>query len=213
MKKVNFYTFCLYPDIMIMSFLLGASIIYLISHFTVQHLLFVLIGFLIFSVIEYTTHRFFFHLKTPKNPVLLKVLQRLHYDHHKDPNNLHLMFLPIWYTIPQFLLISYFIYLITHQLGSSVAVGLGLMFMLLFYEWKHYIAHQPIVPRTKFGKWLKKTHLLHHYKNENYWYGVTNPFVDIILGTFKDEKTVDKSKTAKSLEMQHSSKKMNSLDV
>ncbi|WP_394173769.1 sterol desaturase family protein [Guptibacillus hwajinpoensis] len=211
MKKV--YTFCLHPDVLIMIVVLATSMIYLSSHFTLQHFPFVLIGFFIFSVSEYTTHRFLFHLKAPKNQIFLKFLKRLHYDHHKDPNDLHLMFLPIWYTGPQFLFITYVIFLITNQIGSSLAVGVGLMSMLLFYEWKHYIAHQPIVPKTNFGKWLKKTHLLHHYKNENYWYGVTNPFVDMILGTFKDEKAVTKSKTAKNLEVQDSTRKTNSLDV
>lgn len=28
--------------------------------------------------------------------------------------------------------------------------------MLLVYEWKHYIAHRPIRPLTRFGRWLKK---------------------------------------------------------
>lgn len=72
--------------------------------------------------------------------------------------------------------------------------------MLLVYEWKHYVAHRPLKPKSKFGVWLKKTHILHHYKNENFWFGVSNPFFDIIFGTLKDEKTVENSKTVKDLE-------------
>ncbi|MNG24021.1 hypothetical protein D3C84_1086960 [compost metagenome] len=72
--------------------------------------------------------------------------------------------------------------------------------MLLVYEWKHYIAHRPIQPASKLGKWVKRTHLLHHYKNENYWYGVSTPFVDALFGTLKDEKDVPASDTVKQLE-------------
>lgn len=72
--------------------------------------------------------------------------------------------------------------------------------MLLMYEWKHFIAHVPIKPKTKFGRWVKKLHLLHHHKNENYWYGVSTPFVDVLFGTLKDEKEVMTSQTVKNLE-------------
>ncbi|AIY04525.1 fatty acid hydroxylase [Planococcus sp. PAMC 21323] len=72
--------------------------------------------------------------------------------------------------------------------------------MLLLYEWKHYVAHRPIKPKTKFGKNVKKLHILHHFKNENYWYGVSTPFVDVLFGTLKDEKDVETSRTAKDLE-------------
>lgn len=77
--------------------------------------------------------------------------------------------------------------------------------MLLIYEWKHYVAHRPIKPITKFGVWVKKLHLLHHFKNENYWYGVSTPFVDILFGTLKDEKKVQTSKTVRDLEKREKS--------
>lgn len=51
-----------------------------------------------------------FHLKPPKNVFLLKMLRRLHYDHHVYPDDLKLLFLPVWFSIPSFtiyLLISY----------------------------------------------------------------------------------------------------------
>jgi sterol desaturase/sphingolipid hydroxylase (fatty acid hydroxylase superfamily) len=41
---------------------------------------------------------------------------------------------------------------------------------------------------------------LHHFKNENYWFGVSTPFVDVLFGTLKDEKNVETSQTARDLE-------------
>ncbi|GIO01507.1 hypothetical protein J5TS2_21750 [Brevibacillus halotolerans] len=43
-------------------------------------------------------------------------------------------------------------------------------------------------------------HLWHHYKNENYWYGVTNPALDLLFCTYKNEKQVNRSSTARNLE-------------
>jgi len=83
---------------------------------------------------------------------------------------------------------------------STIAFGTGLIAMLLAYEWKHYVAHRPLKPKTRLGKWLKKTHILHHYKNENYWFGVSNPFMDVLFGTLENEKKVQTSETAKNLE-------------
>ncbi|CAM3771409.1 sterol desaturase family protein [Mesobacillus zeae] len=157
-------------------------------------------GMLFFVFIEYFTHRYFFHLKAPENRLFLKFLKRLHYDHHTDPANLKLLFLPVWYSLPNFFILSLIFYAIVGNMNDTLSFGVGLMAMLLIYEWKHYVAHKPIKPTTRLGRWAKKTHILHHYKNENYWYGVTSPLPDFLFGTFKDEKHVETSKTAKNLE-------------
>lgn len=158
------------------------------------------LGMGLYAFLEYVTHRFLFHMKPPKNLFFLKLLKRLHYDHHVEPTNLKLLFLPVWYSLPFAVILSSVAYLITNSLTLTASFVMGLTAMLLIYEWKHYVAHVSLKPRTSFGRWLKKTHLLHHYKNENYWYGVSNPLFDIVFGTLKDEKDVPTSSTAKDLE-------------
>lgn len=193
--------FFFFPDISILMALIlsgaGFSILRGPSMFTA---LFFLVGMITFAFSEYMTHRFFFHLKAPKNPLFLKFMKRIHYDHHSDPNDLKLLFLPLWYSLPNFFVLSLLFSLLTNNLDFTLAFGTGLMSMLLVYEWKHYVAHRPIKPKTKFGRWVKKVHILHHYKNENFWYGVSTPFADYLFGTFKNEKDVETSKTAKELE-------------
>lgn len=193
--------FFLFPDVLIMCILFIISLI-----FTVQHLnhwstwVAVILGMLGYLVSEYTTHRFFFHMKPPKNPRFLQFLKRIHYDHHIDPNDLHLLFLPIWYSVPNILVVACIAYWITSSIVLTNAFVTGIIFFLLFYEWTHYVAHRPIRPLTPWGAWMKKVHMWHHYKNENFWYGVTNPSMDYLLGTFRDEKDVEKSITARNLE-------------
>ena len=193
--------FFMFPDILIMLVLLIAISSYVFAQpFHWSILLFFCLGLIIFSFSEYLIHRFLFHLPPPKNAFGRKLLKRLHYDHHAHPNELHLLFLPVWYSLPNLSFFAALTYLLTQSVVSTAAAASGLIVMLLVYEWKHYVAHVPLKPRTRFGKWMKKTHLLHHFKNEHYWFGVSNPVGDLLFGTLKDEKTVTSSQTARNLE-------------
>jgi 4-hydroxysphinganine ceramide fatty acyl 2-hydroxylase len=159
----------------------------------------ILLGTLLFFVSEYTTHRFLFHMKPPKNRTLLKMMKKLHYDHHEVPDDLDLLFLPVWYSIPNYTLVWVLSYAITRDVLLSYAVVTGALGGLMYYEWVHFVAHRPIKPLTAWGRWMKKVHLWHHYKNENFWFGVSNPSMDIIGRTFRDEKEVELSPTARKL--------------
>lgn len=200
MKKA-YRDFFLHFDILVMFGLFIGFILY-ISYTGVNEfvLLSFFLGVVTYALLEYVIHRFLFHMKPPKNLRLLKLIKRLHYDHHVDPNNLKLLFLPLWYSIPSALVLSTIYYSIVQSVELTIPFTMGLTAMFLIYEWKHYIAHVSIKPKTAVGRWLKRIHLLHHYKNENYWYGVSNPFFDMIFGTWKDEKEVETSPTAKDLE-------------
>ncbi len=83
------------------------------------------------------------------------MLRRLHYDHHVYPDDLKLLFLPVWFSIPSFTIYLLIAYGITKSVTIALSFGIGMIIMLLVYEWKHYIAHRPIRPVTKFGRWLK----------------------------------------------------------
>ncbi|MFB7141843.1 sterol desaturase family protein [Gottfriedia sp. NPDC056225] len=193
--------FFLHFDIIVMGVLFLIGLIYSIGfHFSWLTVLIFILGLVFFMFSEYVTHRFFFHIKAPKNKLFLKFMKRIHYDHHTYPDDLKLLFLPIWYSIPNLGTLCIIYFLITRDTIQTLAFGSGLIFMLLVYEWKHYVAHRPIKPKTKLGRNIKKLHILHHFKNENYWYGVSTPIFDGIFGTLKDEKEVDTSNTAKTLE-------------
>ncbi|WP_286166252.1 sterol desaturase family protein [Bacillus sp. E(2018)] len=202
MKSKGIYRdFFLHFDILVMMIIFFLIICFLFTlNITTTVLLFFPLGILIYMFSEYLTHRFFFHIKAPKNTFLFILIKRLHYDHHKKPNELKLLFLPIWYSAPSLFLLSTLLFLITRSIPYTLSFASGLLFMFFIYEWKHYVAHRPLKPKTRFGKWIKKTHTLHHYKNENYWYGVSTPFIDVLFGTLKDEKDVELSATAKDLE-------------
>src|SRR5215469_9683464 len=60
----------------------------------------ILLGALLFYLSEYGMHRFAFHAPPLSWPALRKLQHRLHYDHHVEPNRLDLLFLPIWFLVP-----------------------------------------------------------------------------------------------------------------
>ncbi|WP_338752688.1 sterol desaturase family protein [Bacillus sp. FJAT-52991] len=203
MKSKYVKEFFFYPDIFIMSILFLVSLGFMIPHLTsLWTWLAFVIGMVAYTLVEYMTHRFLFHMKPPKNTFLLNLIKRLHYDHHATPNDLHLLFLPLWYTLPNLTIAGVVAYFVSSSLVLTNAFISGVIIFLLFYEWKHYIAHRPVQPLSPWGRWMKKVHLWHHFKNENYWYGVTNPVYDWAMGTFKEQKNVEQSKTARNLEKQ-----------
>jgi 4-hydroxysphinganine ceramide fatty acyl 2-hydroxylase len=176
-----------------------ASIIAFSTHAVRFSFFAALIGAAVFFVSEYTTHRFLFHAQPSTMPWLLGLQHRLHYDHHIDPPKLELLFLPLWFVIPT-TLIYYGVYVaITRNPALALSLTLGSVCALLFYEWVHYVAHVPFSPITPFGRYVKKYHLWHHFKNERFWYGVTNPSMDFVGATYRDVDAVERSTTVREI--------------
>ena len=55
------------------------------------------------------------------------------------------------------------------------------------------------VPRSRVYRRIWQGHRLHHFKNEHYWHGITNTISDRALGTYRDQRDVPRSRTARSL--------------
>lgn len=160
---------------------------------------FVLLGVAIFGFVEYLTHRFTLHAPPSKIKFISKLQHRLHYDHHVTPERLDLLFIPPWFLLPVLGIYGGLYYLLTSSVAVTLALTAGNLIGLLHYERVHYIAHIPVTPSTAFGRYMKKYHLWHHFKNEGYWFGVTNPLGDYLFKTYKDPTEVDKSATVKNL--------------
>ena len=159
----------------------------------------VAIGFLVFFLSEYNTHRFILHARPSKNAFVYKLQRRLHYDHHIEPTKLDLLFFPWWAFVPIVIAYAAIYWLIARDAGVVVGVLLGNFLGVFYYEWVHYVAHVSFQPLTPFGRWIKKYHLWHHYKNERMWFGVTNPSFDYLYRTYAGVTEVEKSGTTRVL--------------
>jgi 4-hydroxysphinganine ceramide fatty acyl 2-hydroxylase len=150
-------------------------------------------GFLLFFLAEYFLHRFLLH---GLGKYILPVAYKGHEGHHDDPNSMTYLLTPNIYNIPTHLILWVVFTLIFGSLHFSSIWMMGLGTYQLYYEWAHYVSHRPIVPQTAWGKHVKKHHLLHHFKSQEGWYGVTNDAFDRVLGTSDSEsKTIVRAKT------------------
>jgi 4-hydroxysphinganine ceramide fatty acyl 2-hydroxylase len=157
------------------------------------------IGIIAFALSEYTTHRFLLHATPQSSPLLLRAQHRLHYDHHVTPDRLDLLFLPVWFALPVLALFGGIYLAITHSLALTLSLLLGSIIGVLYYEWAHYVAHIPFTPLTASGRYMKKYHLLHHFKNERLWFGVTSPAMDFAGRTYRRHDETEKSPTTRHL--------------
>jgi len=158
----------------------------------------IVVGALTFYVSEYGFHRFAFHAEPSRFPFVRKLQHRLHYDHHTEPERLDLLFLPVWFLIPNLALTALGYALIFGWVTVASAI-FGVTLAIFQYEWVHYVAHVPYQPRTRVGRWLKQYHLRHHFISEKFWFGVSNPSMDFVGRTFKSAREVERSGTTRKL--------------
>ncbi|MGG1254020.1 sterol desaturase family protein [Brevibacillus agri] len=144
----------------------------------------VLSGVVLFIILEYIVHRYILH----EFPRLLPAAYQGHVAHHQYPQDIQYLFGPVRYDVIAYLFMFGITYLITgNNLNLAFSVVFGSSLYQLYYQWKHYVSHRPIKPITRWGRYIKKWHLLHHHLDENAYYGVSNSFVDILMGSNKPQ--------------------------
>lgn len=168
-------------------------------------------GVFLFLSIEYFTHRYQLHAPPWDLQGLRRVERTQHTDHHRDPHRIDRLFVPVRDTIPIAGVLTLIYFLLTRDWLIARALLFGNLAGFLYYEHTHFIAHVNVTPTTRWGRYMKKVHLWHHYKNENYWFGVTSPLFDLLLGTYRDPSEVEKSPTARSLHDEGASSKVSPL--
>jgi hypothetical protein len=144
---------------------------------------------------EWLIHVYVLHVR-PRGPVTRTLdwgAGRSHRLHHKDPDDLSWQFIH-----PAAVLTGFAINIVLLAVSRYTATyAVGAIAMTLVYEWTHYLIHTDVRPRNGLYKRLWRHHRLHHFRNENYWFGVTNRFGDRVLGTMPDKNDVEVSPTAR----------------
>jgi hypothetical protein len=156
----------------------------------------------LFPVIEWVIHVGILHWR-PRRVAGLEVdslLARKHREHHADPRDLPLVFIP-WQVLA-WLLPAYVVVVLLAVPSASAAWSLLVSVYALKagYEWTHYLIHSDYRPRSAAYRAVWRNHRLHHYKNEHYWFTVTTAgTADRLFGTYPDPDSVTTSGTAKNL--------------
>ena len=126
-------------------------------------------------------------------------LARKHRDHHADPTDVELIFVPLRSLVKIIPLGVLVALVVAPTLAGALTAMTVSAALLLAYEWVHYLIHSRYRPKSKLFRALWRAHRLHHYKNEQYWFGVTNPTADYVLRTSPAPSSVATSPTARDL--------------
>ena len=156
----------------------------------------------VFPLFEWVVHVCVLHWR-PRSVGRVRLdplLARKHREHHADPRDLPLLFIP-WQVLLWLLPVYTAIGLLAFpRLGLGLTFLLGVAALGVGYEWTHYLIHSDYRPRSAAYKAVWRNHRLHHYKNEHFWFTVTTSgTADRLLRTYPDPATVPKSLTAKAL--------------
>ena len=150
---------------------------------------------------EWLLHNFLLHLRpfTLFGRVIDPVFAQKHRAHHADPTDTRLVFLPTPAIFGALGLIGVLtlVLLPTWELRAMTFVSMSAIGLV--YEWVHYLVHTDYKPRSRWYRWIWRTHRLHHYKNENYWYAFTVPAIDVAFRTWPQPNEVEKSPTVMDL--------------
>jgi len=139
-----------------------------------------ILGFLIWTLAEYMLHRFVFHYK-PTSVFGRRVHFIIHGIHHDDPEDAtRLVMPPVAAVVLGATLYVFFRVL----LGAVYVEPFFALFLVgyLCYDYIHFYVHH-FVPKTRFGKFLKQNHMLHHFVTPEARWGVSSPLWDHVFGT------------------------------
>lgn len=122
-----------------------------------------------------------------------------HRRHHADPWNLE------WILIPRHVhvLTAPFVGLLLWALWPWHAMVLTAattyLLLGLHYEWVHYLAHIPWCPPIAYYQRRVREHRYHHFRNENYWWGVSMGLADRVFGTAPAAEDISRSGTTSTI--------------
>jgi 4-hydroxysphinganine ceramide fatty acyl 2-hydroxylase len=138
-----------------------------------------LVGWLIWTLLEYVIHRFVFHYE-PKSRLGKALHFVVHGVHHDYPNDASRLVMPPVVSVPLAVLFYLLFALVFGRFFSPIIAGL--ISGYIFYDSLHYATHHFSMRRGVWS-WLKHYHLRHHFQDDHSGYGVSSPLWDYIFGT------------------------------
>ena len=156
----------------------------------------------LFPAIEWVIHVCILHWRPRRvGPVEVdSLLARKHREHHADPRDIPLVFIPwqaLCWLLPAYVVVAW---LATPTTTSMLTLLVSVYGIKLGYEWTHYLVHSDYRPQTRWFRSVWRNHRLHHYKNEHYWFTVTTAgTADRLFGTYPDPAAVTTSPTVRDL--------------
>lgn len=137
------------------------------------------LGIFLFTLVEYTSHRFTFHVLL-RRQIFKTRAAIVHMSHHADPKQginagplLGLVVFAVGFIAS---------FGVSRNLNVSLEFACGLMLGFVLYDVSHYLIHLDSPP-TKYHRMQQRLHWFHHERNWNVNYGISSCFWDLIFGT------------------------------
>nr|XP_032816606.1 fatty acid 2-hydroxylase-like [Petromyzon marinus] len=151
-------------------------------------------GFFMWSLVEYSLHRFLFHLTPPAHSYLLITLHfLLHGQHHKSPfDGSRLVFPPVaafFFVAPFY---SWMLTMLPNAVTGSLMAG-GISGYVI-YDLMHYYLHYGAPSRGSYLYSLKAYHIKHHFEHQALGFGISSKLWDYPFRTLIPEETFEKSR-------------------
>lgn len=145
---------------------------------------------------KYLIHRFIYHREPPTAQSPFNRLYRSHIGHHEFPQDEEFFtgddhWFPLRFAAGSFaahlLVLWPFVGLWTALEFAWVALFVGSASAFAFYEYCHTLAHLN-VPKGRFGRWVTREHMAHHYQDHHATFHVTAGmgWIDRLFGTAHD---------------------------
>lgn len=154
------------------------------QHYSALHVALLLgSGFVSWSLIEYGLHRFVFHYDA-RSRLGRELLYQAHLSHHENPTATNRLFASLFLSVPIAALYWLVAWIATGSVATASYLFIGMSSGYFCYEWLHYQCHHG-KSHLLLLRYLRKYHLLHHYKTPGLRFGVTSPLLDLVFGTFQ----------------------------
>ncbi len=139
-----------------------------------------ILGVAVWSLTEYTLHRFIFHFEF-KSDFGARIHFIFHGVHHDYPSDSKRLVMPPSVSVPLAILFYGMFTLILGPINVS-AFFVGFILGYLAYDMTHYAVHH-FNMHNKFWLAIKNHHMKHHYMDSTKGFGVSSPVWDEVMGT------------------------------
>lgn len=139
-----------------------------------------ILGVAVWSLTEYTLHRFIFHFEF-KSEFGARIHFMFHGVHHDYPNDSRRLVMPPSVSVPLAVLF-YFLFNIILGTANVAPFFVGFIVGYLCYDMTHYAIHHYNM-HNRVWLAIKNHHMRHHYQDPSRGFGVSSPVWDEVMGT------------------------------
>ncbi len=144
-----------------------------------------LAGAAIWTLAEYTLHRFLFHHRA-RSERGKRLMFLIHGIHHAQPQCKTRLVMPLLISVPMaVILYAGFSLLIGRIIGAPLWVGplfAGFLGGYIAYDMIHYSVHHFRIT-NRIGQALRRNHMRHHYGESHLRFGISTTLWDHVFGT------------------------------